>query len=170
METITPYLSQEQILKKVKELADTLAKERTIEAVVVLDGALPFYKALEKELHARRVHVTPHFIKVKSYQGTESTETMRLAQDVDGVQGKHLWIIEDIIDTGYTINFVVGHLQQKGAASVKICTLFHKKVKTKVPIAPDLVGFEVSDAFLVGFGLDYDGRHRKLPYVGVLKQ
>lgn len=170
MERISEYLSAAQIHQRIGELAVALAKEKTINAVVVLEGALPFYHALEKELHSHQAKVIPQYIRVKSYRGTASMGTVKVEQDVGGVEGKDLWVIEDIIDIGYTMDFVKKHLLGKGAQSVRICTLFHKKVKTKLPVMPDLVGFEVPDAFLVGFGLDYNGKYRELPYVGVLKQ
>ncbi len=180
MEKITKYLSEKKIHDRIEELAEELAgklaeesskgKEKRIEAVVVLQGALPFYTALEKELKMRMVTVHPHYIKVKSYQGRTSTGEVHIVQDIGDIDGKKLWIIEDIIDIGYTMHFVRDHLLKKGAESVRICALLHKKAKTRLPVVPDLVGFEVPDTFLVGFGLDCDGKHRELPYIGVLER
>jgi hypoxanthine phosphoribosyltransferase len=112
------------------------------------------------------------FMWVSSYAGTSTTGNMVVKRDVSAdITGRHVLILEDIFDTGTSLNFVYKHLKSKGAASVKICTLLDKPSRRKpgITLKADYVGFEVPNAFVVGYGLDYNEHYRNLPYVGVLK-
>ncbi|MBO5555085.1 MAG: hypoxanthine phosphoribosyltransferase, partial [Solobacterium sp.] len=110
------------------------------------------------------------FMDVTSYEGTRSTGDIKILKDLDtSIVGKDILLVEDIVDTGRTVQAVKGMLANKGAASVKIVTLLDKPSKRVCDVNADYVGFEIDDYFVVGFGLDYDQRYRALPFVGVLK-
>jgi hypoxanthine phosphoribosyltransferase len=111
------------------------------------------------------------FMWISSYQGVESKQ-MLVRQDVTAnIKGRHVLILEDIFDTGNSLNFTVNHLMAKEPASLKICTLLDKPERRNpaVKLQADYVGFTIPDAFVVGYGLDYDEKYRNLPYVGILK-
>ena len=112
------------------------------------------------------------FMWISSYQGTRSTGSMVVRQDVTAdLNGRHVVILEDILDTGRSLQFVVQHLKDKGAASVRVCTLLDKPEGRAAgyEIQAEYVGFTIPNAFVVGFGLDYNEKYRNLPYVGILK-
>ena len=111
------------------------------------------------------------FMWVSSYQGTDSTGSMVVRRDVaSDVKGRHILILEDIYDTGNSLDFVYRHLMSKEPASLKICTLLDKPARRKpgITLQADYVGFEIPNAFVVGYGLDYNELYRNLPYVGIL--
>ena len=111
------------------------------------------------------------FMDVTSYSGTKSTGDIRIMKDLEtSGEGKDILIVEDIVDTGRTINAVVGMMKNKGANSVKVITLLDKPSRRVVDVDVDYIGFEVDDIFVVGYGLDYNQRFRALPFVGVPKE
>jgi hypoxanthine phosphoribosyltransferase len=137
--------------------------------VCILKGAVVFYADMIRTFDA---HCEMAFMQISSYQGTQSTGNIIVRQDVtQDLQGRHVIILEDILDTGRSLGFVCQHLRDKGAASVKICTLLDKPDGRApgVNLTADYVGFRIPNAFVVGYGLDYDEYYRNLPYVGVLK-
>jgi hypoxanthine phosphoribosyltransferase len=165
-------LSEEQIQTRVKELAAELSKEYAGKDPVfvgVLKGVVIFYADM---IRAIKANCQIDFMWISSYQGTQSTGNTRVRQDVSAdLKGRHVVILEDILDTGRSLKFVVQHLKDKGAASVRICTLLDKP-EGRVPgyeIQAEYVGFTIPNAFVVGYGLDYDEKYRNLPYVGILK-
>ncbi|MEJ2299807.1 MAG: hypoxanthine phosphoribosyltransferase, partial [Woeseiaceae bacterium] len=113
---------------------------------------------------------TIEFIAVSSYEGgTKSSGAVRLVLDVRGnIEGKHVLIIEDIVDTGHTLQYLMGMLDSHGPASVKTCALVRKKERAEVEVAVDYLGFDIGDEWVVGYGLDYAEQHRTLPYIGVI--
>ena len=137
--------------------------------VGVLKGVVVFYADMIRAFDAP---CQLDFMWVSSYQGTQSTGNMVVRKDVTtDLTGRHVVILEDILDTGRSLRFVVDHLKSKGAASVKICTLLDKP-EGRVPgyeIQAEYTGFSIPNAFVVGYGLDYDEKYRNLPYVGILK-
>ena len=115
--------------------------------------------------------VTIEFIKVSSYEKKESTGELKIELDLDDdLTGKNLLIIEDIIDTGRTLRYVMDYLASKGAASVEVCALFDKPDRRVMKVEAKYSGFLLPDEFVVGYGLDYAGYYRNLPYLGVLKR
>lgn len=136
--------------------------------VSVLTGAAPFSVDMFKKMTC---YAQLDFIDVSSYYGgTESTGTIKLIHDLKAdLEGQDVLIIEDIVDTGRTLRYLVDLLGERGANSVKVCTLLDKPEGRKVEIEADYVGFVVPNEFLVGYGLDYQGYYRNLPYVGILK-
>lgn len=165
-------LNEEQIKTRIKELAEVLNREYADKdpiVVGVLKGVVVFYADMVREF---KFPCQMDFMWISSYEGTESTGQMVVKRDVsENVEGRHVLILEDIYDTGNSLNFVYHHLVSKGAASVKICTLLDKPARRKpgITLKADYVGFEIPNAFVVGYGLDYNEYYRNLPYVGIMK-
>uniref|UniRef100_UPI0025E49794 hypoxanthine phosphoribosyltransferase n=1 Tax=uncultured Fusobacterium sp. TaxID=159267 RepID=UPI0025E49794 len=155
---------------RIKEIADQINKDYEGKEVVVLGllkGSVVFMSDLIKELD---LPLTIDFMNVSSYgDGTTTTGVVRILKDVDQeLKDKDVIIVEDIIDTGLTLNYVKGFIKAKGTKSVKVCTLLDKPERRKVEMKGDYVGFEIPDEFVVGYGLDYAQKHRNLPYVGIV--
>ena len=165
-------LTEEQIKARIKELGEELSREyagKDPVIVGVLKGVVIFYADMIREI---KVPCQMDFMWISSYAGTESTGQMEVKRDVTAdIKGRHVLILEDIFDTGTSLDFVYNHLLSKEPASLKICTLLDKPSRRKPGIAleADYVGFEVPNAFVVGYGLDYNEHYRNLPYVGVLR-
>ena len=165
-------LTEEQIKARIKELGAILSAEyagKDPVVVGVLKGVVVFYADMIRELS---VHCQMDFMWISSYAGTNSTGTMQVKRDVSvDIKGRHVLILEDIFDTGHSLDFTYHHLLSKEPASLKICTLLDKPSRRdpRVTLQPDYVGFTVPNAFVVGYGLDYNEHYRNLPYVGVLK-
>ena len=163
--------SKEQIAKRVKELGKQLSEDyagKTPIFVCILKGSSLFFSDLVKEV---TVPMTFDFMSISSYGGgTVSSGQVKLIKDLDSsIENKHVVIVEDIVDTGHTLSYLIKNLQVRKPASVKICTLLNKECRREVDLKPDYVGFEVDNYFVVGYGLDYDEVYRNLPEVGVLK-
>ncbi len=164
-------LSEEEIQLKIRELGATLTEEyqdRFPLVVGVLKGAMPFMSDLIKRIDT---HIEVDFMDVSSY-GSEmvSSGEVKIIKDLNtSVEGRDVLIIEDIIDSGLTLNYLVDLFHYRKAKSVKIVTLLDKPEGRKVDLKPDLAGFKVPDEFVVGYGLDYIERYRNLPYIGILK-
>lgn len=168
----TLLLDQQQILERTAQLGEAITRDyrgKDLTAVCVLKGAALFFSQLVQQI---TLPLTLDFIQVSSY-GSSTVSDGKLAwlkQPEFPVAGKHILLIEDILDTGFTLWNVRQKLLGQGAASVKICTLLDKPARRKLPqIQADYAGFTVPDAFLVGYGLDYNEKYRNLPYIGVLK-
>lgn len=164
-------LSEEQIQKKVNELAATLSEEYADKDPVfvgVLKGVVMFFGDVVKRID---IPCQIDFMWISSYSGTNSGE-MVVKRDVSAdLKGRHVVILEDIFDTGNSLEFTYKHLLSKEPASLKICTLLDKPERRNpaVTVVPDYVGFTIPNEFVVGYGLDFNEHYRNLPYVGVLK-
>lgn len=170
-EKITVMYTEEQIDQTVRKLADQISKDyagKRIRLVCVLKGASMFMCELAKRI---TVPVTFDFMCVSSYGGTTSTGMVKILKDLDQpIEGEHVLIVEDIIDTGRTLKSLKQLLEHRGAASVKIVTLLDKPSRrVENGIEVDYCGYKIPDAFVVGYGLDYDEEYRNLPYIGVLE-
>ncbi|QAS52718.1 hypoxanthine phosphoribosyltransferase [Halobacillus litoralis] len=164
-------ISEEEIQEKCKELGALLSEEydgRFPLAIGVLKGATPFMSDLLKRVET---HLEMDFMDVSSYHGgMESSGEVKIVKDLDTkVEGRDILIIEDIIDSGRTLAYLVDLFKYRKANSIKIVTLLDKPTGRTADIKADTVGFEVPDEFVVGYGLDYQEKYRNLPYVGVLK-
>ena len=163
-------VSQEEIISRSKELGEEIKKDYEGEApllVALLRGSVPFLSELIKHID---LDIQYDFMDVSSYEGTESVGDIRILKDLDtSIKGLNILLVEDIVDTGQTIQTVKQMLMNKGAKSVKIVTLLDKPSRRRVDIKADYIGFEIENEFVVGFGLDYEENYRNLPYVGVLK-
>ena len=165
-------LSEEEIAAKVTELGRRIAADyagRNLTLVSVLKGSLPFMADLMRQIPlALRIDL----MEVSSYGGTatESSGLVRIIKDLSAsIAGEDVLLVEDIIDTGLTLNYLVRYLRGKNPASLRICTLLDKPARRLVDIPVDYVGFEIPDQFVVGYGLDYSERYRNLRFVGVLR-
>ncbi|WLD93479.1 hypoxanthine phosphoribosyltransferase [Alkalihalobacillus sp. AL-G] len=164
-------ISEEEIQVKVKELAEQLTEEygdRFPLVIGVLKGALPFMADLVKRMD---IHVELDFMDVSSYgNSTVSSGEVKIIKDLNtSIEGRDVLIVEDIIDSGLTLNYLVELFKHRKAKSIKIVTLLDKPTGRKVDLQPDVAGFTVPDAFVVGYGLDFAERYRNLPFIGVLK-
>lgn len=167
-------LTAEQIGSRIVELGTEINayyadKPEELVLVCVLRGAVVFMGDLARQIDR---HVTFDFMEVASYgAGTESSGSVRINKDLEeDIRGKHVLIVEDIIDTGFTLKKVVEMLLTREPASVKICTLLDKPARRiEKHIHWDFNGFEVPDQFVVGYGLDFNEKYRNLPFIGVLK-
>ena len=162
--------------EQIKARSAVLGRELTAEyagknpvIVGVLKGVVVFYADMVRQI---KVPCQMDFMWISSYQGTNSTGGMVVKRDVTvDVRDRHVLILEDIYDTGNSLDFTYRHLLSKGPASLKICTLLDKPERRKpgITLKPDYVGFTVPNEFVVGYGLDYNEQYRNLPYVGILK-
>ncbi|MBM7663439.1 hypoxanthine phosphoribosyltransferase [Bacillus mesophilus] len=164
-------VAEEEIQKKVAELGEVLTneyKDRFPLAVGVLKGAMPFMGDLLKRVET---HLEMDFMDVSSYgNSTVSSGEVKIIKDLNtSVEGRDILIIEDIIDSGLTLSYLVELFKYRKAKSIKIVTLLDKPTGRKVDIKADFVGFVVPDEFVVGYGLDFAERYRNLPYIGILK-
>lgn len=164
-------LTQEQLAARVKELGDQISKDyqgKEILMIGILRGAVIFMADLAR---AVKVPVALDFMAVSSYgQSTSSSGIVRILKDLDEeVQGKHLLIVEDIIDSGLTLKYLLENLKSRNPASIKICTLLNKPERRKAEVPVEYNGFTIPDNFVVGFGLDYAEKYRNLPFIGILK-
>ena len=167
--TIKTLLTREEVEKRIKELAKEIEKDyygKDLLVIGLLKGSIMFMSDLIKEMD---LPVMIDFMSVSSYSGTTSTGVINVLKDTDiSVKDKDVLIVEDIIDTGLTLSHVKKLLEDRGAKSLKICTLLDKPSRRTVEMKGDYVGFEIPDEFVVGYGLDYDQHHRNLPYVGIV--
>ncbi len=163
--------TKDQLSTRIKELANQISNDyRDKECVMisVLKGSFIFYADLVREID---FHTTINFLRVSSYgSGSKSSAevTFKYPMDVD-VAGKHVLVIEDIIDSGNTYVFLKKYFTEKGALSVNMCALLDKPERREVDINAEYVGFNIPNEFVVGYGLDYNEKYRNLPYIGILK-
>ena len=162
--------TQEEIVEKCKELAKQITNDYNDKEVILvglLKGSVPFLAELSKYIE---LDVTFDYMDVSSYEGVES-RTITIKKDLDqDVKGKDILLVEDILDTGKTLTTVKAMLEERGANSVEIVTMIDKKEGRTYPIEAKYVGFEIPNAFVIGFGLDFNEKYRQLPYVGILKE
>lgn len=163
-------ITEEQLKNRVKELGKTLSEDYADSKplmVCILKGSTLFYADLIREMN---IPLECDFIAVSSYGNkTKSSGEVRMIKDLDKtIEGRHVVIVEDIVDSGYTLSYLKRMLMSRGPASIKICTLLDKEERREVNITPDYKGFSIDDYFVVGYGLDYNERYRNLPEIGVL--
>lgn len=164
-------LSEEQLSQKIAELGEEISKDyqgEEIVAICVLKGAILFMADLAR---AVKVPMALDFMAVSSYgNGTSTSGTVRILKDLDNsIEGKHVLVVEDIIDSGVTLKYLLKNLKSRKPASIKLCTLLNKPERRRVEVDIDYCGFTVPDYFLVGYGLDYAEKYRNLPFIGILK-
>lgn len=165
-------LTQEQIQNRIAELGEVLTAAyagKNPVIVGVLKGVVVFYADMVRQI---KTPCQMDFMWISSYAGTDSTGNMLVRQDVTAdITGRHVLILEDIFDTGNSLNFTVEHLKAKNPASLKICTLLDKPERRKsgITLQADYVGFTIPNEFVVGYGLDYNEQYRNLPFIGILK-
>ncbi|MCL2593944.1 MAG: hypoxanthine phosphoribosyltransferase [Promicromonosporaceae bacterium] len=163
-------LTQEQIQARLAELAAEIDRDyadRDVLLVGVLKGAVMAMADLSRLLH---IHAEMDWMAVSSYgSGTKSSGVVRILKDLDAdLTGRHVMIVEDIIDSGLTLSWLAANLRSRGPASVEIATVLRKPDAAKVEVDVKYVGFDIPNAFVVGYGLDYAEKYRNLPFIGTL--
>jgi len=172
MSTITgkPFLTEARIRRRVHELAREITEDyqgKTLVAVGLLKGAFMFFSDLTRRI---QIPITVDFLIASSYIMSSTGGEVKIHADIrEPIRGKHVLLVEDIVDTGITLNHIRQDLLNRAPESLKICALLDKKERREVPVPVDYVGFRVPNKFLVGYGLDYDNRYRNLPYISVFK-
>ena len=161
-------ISAADIQIRVSEMAEQISADYADAGDVVLIGVLKgsfiFLADLSRQLTIPR---TIEFIAVSSYGAGSESGAVRLVMDVRGnIEGRHVLIVEDIVDTGHTLNYLIGMLKSHGPASIRTCTLLHKAERAEVDVEIDYIGFGIGDEWVVGYGLDYAEHNRTLPYIG----
>ncbi len=163
-------ISAERIANRVKELGERITADYVDKDLVVvanLKGSFMFLADLVRQID---LPIQIDFIATASYSGTKSTGVVRIVKDLKlDVVGKHLLIVEDIVDTGLTLEYLLEYMKIHKPASIRSCALLDKPDRRKVEVSPDYVGFVIPDKFVVGYGLDYDERFRNLKYIAELE-
>lgn len=169
MENFNTLLTKDQIQKKVRELGARISRDYGDEEIVLvcnLKGAFIFLADLCRYVTAP---ISIDFIATTSYKGTETTGEVRIIKDLKmDVSGKNILLVEDIIDTGLTVDYIINYLKLHKPKSIRICTLLDKRCMRKVDVDIDYIGFEVGDQFLIGYGLDYNERYRDMDSIAEL--
>ena len=162
-------ISEQELRDKVAGMGAQISRdfEGKDPLFVVLKGCFIFMADLLRSVDIR---CSMDFMAVSSYSGVKSTGAVKINKDLsEDIAGRHIIIVEDILDSGVTLNYLKNFLMQRGPASIHIATLMDKPARRKAPVYADYSCFEIPDAFVVGYGLDYNERYRNLPYIGVLR-
>lgn len=163
-------ISEKEIQKKVKELAKKISldyKDKDLFIICVLKGAVIFLADLLRHL---KVHAEIDFIGISSYPDTKSSGVVKITKDLDGsVESKHILIVEDIVDTGLTLQYLINNLKSRNIASLRVCALLSKPSARKIDVKIDYLGFVIPDKFVVGYGLDWEEKYRNIPYIFILE-
>ena len=165
------FFTEEQLAERVKELGQQISKDyQGLNPIFigVLKGSFVFMADLMRSID---VDCSIDFMAVSSYgSGTKTTGAVKITKDLShDIENRHVIIVEDILDSGLTLNYLRSYLEVRQPLSIKICTLMDKPARREAPISADYVGFDCPDAYIVGYGLDYAEKYRNLPYIGVLK-
>ncbi len=170
-EKVRVLLTEKEVDEKIRMIGEQISKDyagKTVHLVCVLKGGCFFMCELAKRI---TVPVTMDFMSVSSYGSeTKSSGVVRIVKDLDEpLKGKNVLVVEDIVDSGRTLSYLLEMLKDRGPESVRLCTLLDKPERRVVDVKVDYTGFEIPDEFVVGYGLDYDQRYRNLPYIGVVE-
>ena len=170
MSKIETLISQDRLNERISELGAQITQDYQgqgdLVLICVLKGSYLFLADLSRAID---LPLTVDFMSVSSYgHGFKSSGVVRLIQDLsESIEGKHVLIVEDIIDTGLTMSYLLENLQTRRPRSLKIVSLLHKPTKLKVPLEIDYLGFSIEDRFVIGYGLDFQGQFRNMPFIGV---
>ena len=169
-ERIEVMISEEEVTAKIRELAEQISDDyagKTIHLITILKGGVFFACELAKRL---TVPVTVDFMSVSSYgSGTISSGVVRMVKDLDEpIEDLDVLVVEDVIDSGRTLKYLLDNLGTRKPASLRLCTLLDKPTRRVTDIKVDYTGFRIPDDFVVGYGLDFDQKYRNLPYIGVI--
>lgn len=170
-ETVREMIPEADLNARIAELGEQISKDyegESVYLICILRGAAPFACELAKRI---TVPVTIDYMTTSSYgAGTVSTGEVRIKSDVEiPVEGRNVLIVEDIIDSGNTLHYLLDVFKNRNAKSVRLCTMLDKPERREVAVDVDYVGFTIPDEFVVGYGLDYDQKYRNLPYIGVVE-
>ena len=170
-ETIKVLVSEEEVEKRIRDLGEKISKDyegKQVHLICVLKGGVFFMCELAKRI---TVPVSMAVMSVSSYgAGTTSSGVVKIAKDLDeSLEGKDVLVVEDIIDSGRTLSYLLEILKKRNPNSMKLCTLLDKPERRVMDVNVDYVGFNIPDEFVVGYGLDYAQKYRNLPYIGVVE-
>ena len=170
-ETIRVLIPEEEVDQRIRELGEKISRDyegKEIHMICVLKGGVFFMCELAKRI---TVPVSLDFMCVGSYgNGTSSSGVVRIAKDLDeSIENKEVLIVEDIVDSGNTLYYLIDVLKKRNPASIRLCTLLDKPERRVKDVKADYLGFEIPDEFVVGYGLDYAQKYRNLPYIGVVE-
>lgn len=170
-EYIREFLSEAEVDARIKEMGEQISKDyagKQVHLICVLKGGSFFMCELAKRIS---VPVSFDFMSVSSYgSDTKSSGVVKIVKDLDdSIQGKDVIVVEDIVDSGRTLSYLMNMLQDRNPASLRLCTLLDKPDRRVVDVHVDYTGFQIPDEFVVGYGLDYDQKYRNLPYVGIIE-
>ncbi len=170
-ERIRVLLTEDEVDAKIKEIGDKISQDyegRQVHLVCVLKGGSFFMCELAKRI---TVPVSIDFMSVSSYGGdTKSSGVVKIVKDLDEpLEGKDVIIVEDIVDSGRTLSYLMEMMRKRGARSLALCTLLDKPERRVTDVKVDYTGFNIPDEFVVGYGLDYDQKYRNLPYIGIVE-
>ena len=170
-ETVRVLIEEEEVAKRIEELGKKISEDyagKQVHLICVLKGGVFFMCELAKRIS---IPVSMDFMSVSSYgDGTKSSGVVKIAKDLDEtLEGKNVLIVEDIIDSGRTLYYLMDILSKRNPKSMKLCTLLDKPERRVVEVNVNYTGFRIPDEFVVGYGLDYDQRYRNLPYIGVVE-
>lgn len=167
---IKTLINQTDIRNVIRGLGTTISydyRNKDLNVVCLLEGSLVFTANLLLQI---KIPVNLYSIKVTSYEGKNSTGKLTYnVKDLDFCKGKDILLIDDILDSGLTLSTVVSEIKQAGAESVRTCVLLNKQVERVANIVPDYKAFDIDNEFVIGYGMDYNGLYRNLPYIGILK-
>ncbi len=171
MERIEVLLPEEEVNRRIGEIGAQISRDyegREIHLICVLKGGSFFMCELAKRI---TVPVSLDFMSVSSYgRDTRSSGVIRIVKDLDeSIQGKDVLVVEDIVDSGRTLSYLLDMLKARGPKSLALCTLLDKPSRRVVPVSVDYTGFQIPDEFVVGYGLDYAQKYRNLPYIGIVR-
>lgn len=169
-ERVTTLISESELKERIQSIAKEITKHyngEEVKTICVLKGAVMFMVDLVKYLD---LPVRFDFMDVSSYgDSTQSSGNIKILKDLDDpIEGENILIVEDIIDSGRTLYYLIDYLKSKNPKSIKLCTLFDKPDRREFDVHVDWTGFDIPDEFIVGYGLDYAQRYRNLPYIGIL--
>ncbi|MCR4595225.1 MAG: hypoxanthine phosphoribosyltransferase [Lachnospiraceae bacterium] len=170
-EHVEIMLTEDEVDNRIREIGEQISKDyagKMVHLICVLKGGSFFMTELAKRI---TVPVSLDFMSVSSYGGsTKSSGVVRIVKDLDEpLEGKDVLVVEDIVDSGRTLSYLLDMLRDRKPASVKLCTLLDKPDRRVVDVNVDYTGFQIPDEFVVGYGLDYDQKYRNLPYIGVVR-
>lgn len=170
MEQVRVLLSEEEVNARIQDIGEQISRDyrgKQISMICVLKGGAFFMCELAKRIS---VPVTLDFMSVSSYgSDTKSSGVVRIVKDLDeSIRDKDVLVVEDIVDSGRTLSYLMAMLKERGPRSLKLCTLLDKPERRVVDVDVDYTGFQIPDEFVVGYGLDYDQRYRNLPYIGII--
>ena len=170
-ENVKVMLSEEEVDKRIRELGEQISRDyagKQVHLVCVLKGGAFFMVELAKRIS---VPVSLDFMSVSSYgSATKSSGVVKIVKDLDEpLKDKDVLVVEDIIDSGRTLSYLLEMLKDRKPASLKLCTLLDKPSRRVIDVNVDYTGFQIPDEFVVGYGLDYDQRYRNLPFIGIME-
>ncbi|MBP5197681.1 MAG: hypoxanthine phosphoribosyltransferase [Lachnospiraceae bacterium] len=168
---IEELISEEKVNARIKEIGEQVSRDyagKTVHLICVLKGGSFFMTELAKRISC---NVSLDFMSVSSYgSDTKSSGIVKIVKDLDeSINGKDVLVVEDIVDSGRTLSYLLAMLKDRGPASIRLCTLLDKPDRRVKEVKVDYTGFEIPDEFVVGYGLDYDQLYRNLPYIGIVK-